>query len=80
MPENSQQLELPLPGDKRGVPWGRGQSKSAIRRRRERERVKIHTGKPGEVIRIGKREYRVGGDGSLRRLAPPALPLPKKAS
>jgi hypothetical protein len=68
------QLDQPKPIDldrlKKDAEWGRGKSKSAVRRRAERARGKLHTGRPGEVITMsGGREYTVAFDGSFRRQA-----------
>ena len=44
-----------------------GKSKSAERRRSERNRGVLHIPKPGQQLTIGKVTYNVAQDGSLRK-------------
>lgn len=46
--------------------YGKGKSKSAIRRREQRQRVTLLTGKPGQTIKASDRIYIVQRDGSFR--------------
>lgn len=50
--------------------YGNGKSLAAIRRRFERNRGKLHAGRPGDLIEMSRgRKYRVADDGSFRRIA-----------
>jgi hypothetical protein len=48
---------------------GKGTSKGAMYRRDKQSRNagKLHTGRPGDILTIGKTTYSVAADGSFRR-------------
>ena len=62
-------LETVSKGKSGQIAFGCGKSRSAERRRQARGRGKLHTGRPGQLVKMSDRMYHVAKDGSFQRVA-----------